>query len=281
MILVFGLLQQNGFTLLMRAINCGWDEDVIRAIVASTPPEYKNIQTENSKRTAVMYYLRGCKMGGVSFSLFKLLLEGVEETNMTLKDTYGNTVTFYALNYFQVIAPDTRLRLYDAATYTIRGPDTTGERMLVLSYLFERMTPEQRMSDVQEKVDRTRSIFGSSTAKRTTTYLMMLLGRVPVNIDKFANVFNLLLKDTTPEYRMKGNGNTTPAILACTFDCLMNEEIFDWLIKDMPQEYLENEPARNDLRGIFNAEGGLLETLLKSSLCNANKEAVIQKLIPL
>eukprot|EP01029_Cantina_marsupialis_P008732 TRINITY_DN2053_c0_g2_i3.p1 TRINITY_DN2053_c0_g2~~TRINITY_DN2053_c0_g2_i3.p1 ORF type:complete len:585 (+),score=67.60 TRINITY_DN2053_c0_g2_i3:748-2502(+) len=273
---------ENGMTLLMVAAKQKWDEDVIEAILADTPVQYKNIQSKSLQQTAVMYYLNSCKRGQVCFSLFKMLMEGVDKTNMVLKDKNGNTVTFHALDYCQGMdSAECRARqLYGCGTYAPYSPqtepETPEERRLVLCYLFERMTVEQRMSDVKEEARVTRAFQSCSTITRTTTYLMMLLGRVPVKVAKFSNVFGLLLKDTTPEWRMKGNGETTPAILACTFDCLMNEEIFDWLVKDMPQEYLEKEMTQ----GFKDFGGPLLQTLLKSCKYDASKEAVIRKVIP-
>eukprot|EP01029_Cantina_marsupialis_P008730 TRINITY_DN2053_c0_g2_i1.p1 TRINITY_DN2053_c0_g2~~TRINITY_DN2053_c0_g2_i1.p1 ORF type:complete len:855 (+),score=127.48 TRINITY_DN2053_c0_g2_i1:264-2567(+) len=275
----------DGMTLLMVAVMHGWDEDVIRAILDDTPPEYKNIQSKKSQQTAVMYYLKSYKKEQLSFSLFKLLMEDVEETSMALKDKDDNTVTFYALDYCQPInhgeCQEDELRLYDFATYYAcnKPAKCNEERMLVLSYLFERMTPEQRMIDVKEKVEIQKENHYFRPVTRTTTYLMMLLARVPTNMLRFPNVFNLLLKDTTAEWRMKGNGKVTPAILASNFDCLMNKAIFDSLIKDMPQEYLEKEFTFTYFRKgwKYTTTEGMLQTLLMSSKSNV----VAYKLIPL
>eukprot|EP01029_Cantina_marsupialis_P008731 TRINITY_DN2053_c0_g2_i2.p1 TRINITY_DN2053_c0_g2~~TRINITY_DN2053_c0_g2_i2.p1 ORF type:complete len:833 (+),score=128.42 TRINITY_DN2053_c0_g2_i2:264-2501(+) len=279
----------DGMTLLMVAVMHGWDEDVIRAILDDTPPEYKNIQSKKSQQTAVMYYLKSYKKEQLSFSLFKLLMEDVEETSMALKDKDDNTVTFYALDYCQPInhgeCQEDELRLYDFATYYAcnKPAKCNEERMLVLSYLFERMTPEQRMIDVKEKVEIQKENHYFRPVTRTTTYLMMLLARVPTNMLRFPNVFNLLLKDTTAEWRMKGNGKVTPAILASKCDCLMNKEIFDLLIKDMPQKYLEKEcTLEYGKRGYKDTTTeGMLQTLIKSLKTNARKLNVVQKVLRL
>eukprot|EP01029_Cantina_marsupialis_P007005 TRINITY_DN1771_c0_g1_i4.p1 TRINITY_DN1771_c0_g1~~TRINITY_DN1771_c0_g1_i4.p1 ORF type:complete len:610 (-),score=102.95 TRINITY_DN1771_c0_g1_i4:191-2020(-) len=261
----------KGLTLLMTAAIRVWDGETISAILEDTPPEYKNIQTKESLETAAMMYVEAKGKRKFPLDVFNLLISGVEETQMSLKNKNGCNLGYYACSFFVPLFPSfghsnfyTRKNSYSDTNHI----EINRSHANFLCELFERMSVEDRMVEFEE------------------TLLVMLLRRLPVKITpEFAKALKLLMKDTPEEWRMKGTDKTTPLMLACKHDCLLDDEIFDLLTKDMPHSYLEHLIATPiTLRYFHRTEESIkystaLRNLIKSS-CQ-DKATIIIKLVSL
>eukprot|EP01029_Cantina_marsupialis_P007002 TRINITY_DN1771_c0_g1_i1.p1 TRINITY_DN1771_c0_g1~~TRINITY_DN1771_c0_g1_i1.p1 ORF type:complete len:948 (-),score=160.91 TRINITY_DN1771_c0_g1_i1:78-2921(-) len=257
----------NGLTLLMSAARQGWDGQIMTAILKDTPPEYKNIQTKNSLKTAAMMFIEAKRKEKFPLDIFNLLVSGVEATQVSLKDKDGCNLGYHACSFCVALLPASSDTQYYGYNYYLdtNHIEISRSHANFLCELFELMPVEERMLELNE------------------TLLVMLLARLPVNMTpEFEKALKLLMKDTSVEWRMKGSSKTTPLMLACKHDCLLDDEIFDLLTKDMPQSYFEqliSVSKRGDYGVIKNVHSTALRTLIKSS-CK-DKTKIIIKLVSL
>eukprot|EP01029_Cantina_marsupialis_P007006 TRINITY_DN1771_c0_g1_i5.p1 TRINITY_DN1771_c0_g1~~TRINITY_DN1771_c0_g1_i5.p1 ORF type:complete len:947 (-),score=161.30 TRINITY_DN1771_c0_g1_i5:78-2918(-) len=257
----------DGETLLIAAAAKGWDKEVMEAILEDTPPEYKNIQTKNSLKTAAMMFIEAKRKEKFPLDIFNLLVSGVEATQVSLKDKDGCNLGYHACSFCVALLPASSDTQYYGYNYYLdtNHIEISRSHANFLCELFELMPVEERMLELNE------------------TLLVMLLARLPVNMTpEFEKALKLLMKDTSVEWRMKGSSKTTPLMLACKHDCLLDDEIFDLLTKDMPQSYFEqliSVSKRGDYGVIKNVHSTALRTLIKSS-CK-DKTKIIIKLVSL